>query len=247
MNKLNITWCWPDVLNLHGDRGNVMALERIGKKMGLSVEVHKTTNFGDSLDFKQTDVLLLNPGEFKSNEYIVNAFRNVKDQLDAYIEEGGVILTVGTTGAAFGKTIRRLDGSTISGLGYLDMECAERDNIVGDDLITRMRGTDFELNGSQIQVMDTTLSSDVALSDVEYGYGNNGYEEKHEGARYKNLIFTNMLGPVLVKNPWLAQHLIQKAMERKGVSIPELPVETFELERKSLECIRKYNRTKADK
>ena len=34
MNKLNITWCWPDILNLHGDRGNVMALVRIAEKMG---------------------------------------------------------------------------------------------------------------------------------------------------------------------------------------------------------------------
>ena len=33
MNKLNITWCWPDILNLHGDRGNVMALVRIAEKM----------------------------------------------------------------------------------------------------------------------------------------------------------------------------------------------------------------------
>lgn len=247
MNKLNITWCWPDVLNLHGDRGNVMALARIGEKMGLSVDVHKTTNFGDSLDLGHTDIILLNPGEFKSNEYIVNAFNNVKEQLDDFVESNGVILTVGTTGASFGKSIRRLDGSSASGLGYLDMECTERDSIVGDDLITRMRGTDFELNGSQIQVMDTVLRGDIALSDVEYGYGNSGYEQKSEGARYKNLIFTNMLGPVLVKNPWLAQYLIQEAMKRKGVQLPELPAETFELERKSLECIRKYNQTKADK
>lgn len=247
MNKLNITWCWPDVMNLHGDRGNVMALVRIGEKMGLSVEVHKTTNFGDSLDFDHTDIILLNPGEFKSNEYIVNAFNNVKESLDAFVASGGVILTVGTTGAAFGKSIRRLDGSTLSGLGYLDIECTERDSIVGDDLITRMRGTDFELNGSQIQVMDTILGEDCALADVEYGYGNDGYEKKIEGARYKNLIFTNMLGPVLVKNPWLAQYLIQEAMKRRGVDVPTLPPEAFDLERKSLECIRKYNQTKATK
>ena len=74
MNKLNITWCWPDILNLHGDRGNVMALVRIAEKMGLEAEVHKVVNFGDEIDLDNTDILLLNPGEFKSCEYIVNAF-----------------------------------------------------------------------------------------------------------------------------------------------------------------------------
>ena len=103
MNKLNITWCWPDILNLHGDRGNVMALVRIAEKMGLEAEVHKVVNFGDEIDLDNTDILLLNPGEFKSCEYIVNAFSRIKEDLDDYIYRGGVILAVGTTGASFGK------------------------------------------------------------------------------------------------------------------------------------------------
>ena len=84
MNKLNITWCWPDILNLHGDRGNVMALVRIAEKMGLEAEVHKVVNFGDEIDLDNTDILLLNPGEFKSCEYIVNAFSRIKEDLIYY-------------------------------------------------------------------------------------------------------------------------------------------------------------------
>lgn len=248
MNKLNITWCWPDILNLHGDRGNVMALVRIAEKMGLEAEVHKVVNFGDEIDLDNTDILLLNPGEFKSCEYIVNAFSRIKEDLDDYIYRGGVILAVGTTGASFGKTIRKLDGTAVTGLGYLDMECRERDSIVGDDLICKMRETGFDLNGSQIQLMDTFLNGDIALGDVEYGYGNCSYEDRREGARTENLIFTNMLGPVLVKNPWLAQELILWAMSSKGVmNLPKPDEGEFELERKSLECVRRYNQTKQNK
>ena len=155
---------------------------------------------------------------------------------------------MGTTGASFGKTIRKLDGTSVAGLGYLDMECRERESIVGDDLICKMRETGFDLNGSQIQVMDTFLNSDIALGDVEYGYGNCSYEDCREGARTENLIFTNMLGPILVKNPWLAQELILRAMSNKGVmDLPKLEEGAFELERKSLECIRRYNQTKQNK
>ena len=66
MNNLNIAWCWPDILNLHGDRGNVMALIRIAEKMGLEPKVHKVVNYGDPIDFQNMDIVLFNPGEFKS-------------------------------------------------------------------------------------------------------------------------------------------------------------------------------------
>ncbi len=248
MNSINITWLWPDILSLHGDRGNVMALERIAGKMGLETTVNKIINYGDTIDFENTDILLINPGEFKSIEYIINALSRSKAELDAYISSGRVILTVGTTGAAFGKTIHKLDGTRMRGLGYLDMECRERESIVGDDLITHMRGFDFDMNGSQIQVMDTYLHSDIALADVIYGYGNHSYEEKQEGARYKNLYFTNMLGPVLVKNPWFTQALIQQVLRTRGEAAPKvLGNADFDLEYKSMECIRRYNETKENR
>jgi lipid II isoglutaminyl synthase (glutamine-hydrolysing) len=245
MSSINIAWCWPDILNLHGDRGNVMALIRIAEKMGIEAKVHKIVNYGDPIDFENMDIVLFNPGEFKSNGYIINALSAVKNDLDAYIEGNKVLLTVGTTGAAFGKTIQKLDGTAWSGLGYLDMHCKERDAIQGDDLICRMRGTEFELNGSQIQVMDTFLDADIALADVSYGFGNCGYENKQEGARYKNLYFTNILGPILVKNPWFTQWLILTALKNRGETAPHILTDAdFDIEYKSMECIRKYNETK---
>ena len=248
MNSINITWLWPDILNLHGDRGNVMALERIAGKMGLQTTVNKIVNYGDPIDFENTDIILMNPGEFKSIEYIINALSRSQAELDSYIASGKVILTVGTTGAAFGRSIERLDGSRMAGLGYLDMECRERDSIVGDDLIMHLRDYDFDMNGSQIQVMDTYLHSDIALADVIYGYGNHSYEEGHEGGRYKNLFFTNMLGPVLVKNPWFTQALIQEILRVRGENAPKtLGDADFNLEYQSMECIRRYNETKANR
>lgn len=247
MNKLNITWCYPDILSLHGDRGNIMALERIAGEMHIECRIHKVVNYGDPIDFEQTDILFFNPGEFKSNEYVINALSRQKEKLDRYVEGNKVLAVIGTSGAAFGKKIERIGLPDIAGLGYLDMTCRERDSIVGDDLICTMRGTGFELNGSQIQVMDTFLNrKEIALADVSYGYGNCGYEQKLEGARYKNLFFTNLLGPVLVKNPWLTQELIKEAMRNKGVAIEHsIPYEAFDLEIKSMECIRKYNEKKA--
>ncbi len=125
----------------------------------------------------------------------------------------------------------------------LDMECQERNLVYGDDIIYCLKDDeDMQINGSQIQIIDTNLNSDIALGQVIYGHGNNGKEEKSEGARYKNLIFTNALGPVFVKNPWFAEKIIKEAINNENIK--EIPEEEFELERKSMECIKEYTEKK---
>lgn len=244
-NKLVITWCYPDILNLHGDRGNIMALERVAKMMNLEVEIKKVERYDEKIDFENTDILFFNPGELKSAEYIIEALENQRKELKNYIESNKVVLAIGTTGSIFSKRIVRIDKSDVVGLGFLDMICYERSSIVGDDLICKVRDTDIELNGNQISIIDTKLNDDIYLADVSYGYGNDGYANKKEGARYKNLIYTNLLGPLFVKNPWYAQNLIKEAMKNKKIDIEEnIDEKEFEIELKSMNAIKEYNEDK---
>ena len=245
MEKLNVTWCYPDILNLHGDRGNLQAIERIGELLDIDVEITKKENFEDEIDFENTDILIFNPGEIRVIEDIIHALEKQKKALHEYIESGKIILVIGTSGSIFSKRIVRIDKGDLLGLGYLDMICKERKEILGDDLVCKIKDSDMELNGSQIQVMDTELNNDDYFSDVIYGYGNNGYEIKKDGARYKNLIFTNMLGPILVKNPWFCEYLIKEAMKNKKVMIEKIIDEKdIELEIKSFNKIKEFNEYK---
>ena len=129
------------------------------------------------------------------------------------------------------------------------MECRERTLIYGDDILYSLKDDEkIQINGSQIQIIDTYLNSDIALGQAIYGHANNGDEKKEEGARYKNLIFTNALGPVFVKNPWFAEKIIRTAMEVKGSKIEkEIDEKEYEIERKSMECIKKYINDKNNK
>lgn len=130
------------------------------------------------------------------------------------------------------------------------MNCIEREMVYGDDIIYHLEEDETMLiNGSQIQIIDTSLQDDaIALGKLEYGHGNNGDEKKLEGAKYKNIIYTNCLGPLLVKNPWYAEKLIRTAMQIKGIAIEkEVDPSYYELEQKSMECIQKYNRKKISK
>ena len=138
-NELNITWCYPDILNLHGDRGNIMALKRVAELLELKVNINKIENYQDEIDFENTDILFFNAGELKVVEPIVEALKSKKEELDNYIKKGKIIMAIGSTGAVFAQEVMRTDGSIVKGLGYLDMRCIEREYVYGDDLIYRLK------------------------------------------------------------------------------------------------------------
>ena len=51
--ELNITWLYPDVLNLHGDRGNVMALKKVGEMLNLEVNIKRVDSYSQKIDFHE--------------------------------------------------------------------------------------------------------------------------------------------------------------------------------------------------
>jgi len=238
MNKreINLLWLYPDLLNLHGDRGNVMALERIAKQMEIKPNIKRINNYEEKIDFEKTDILVFNPGELKVMPSIIQALQKQKEELDEYIDENKIILVIGTTGSIMAKETQRLNGEIIKGLGYLDMVCTEREKVYGDDLHFKLNEDQLEIIGCQIQMIDTELKSDIGLGTIIYGMGNK--KDETEGAKHKNVIFTNCLGPILVKNPWYTEKLIKQAMHIKGY---EKRIELdFSLEEKSLNCIKKF-------
>ena len=266
---LNILWLWPDILNQHGDRGNVMALDRVCRLYGIEANITRVNRLTDSLRFKAADIVLLGAGELAVIPQVVGALSKRFSELKTWTEKGGVLLATGATCAALGVHTIRMDGSHVYGLGLLYMECREREAVLGDDLIFRIPGIGaFEdrewgshpppswadgnaafstVTGIQIQMADITLASgQQPFGEVVYGYGNNG--GKAEGAVRDGIVFTNALGPVLVKNPWLTLALIQKALKRKAPDMDpgELRFDPalFGLEMASATAIRSFNDTK---
>ena len=207
--ELNITWLYPDILSLHGDRGNVIALKTIGEKLNLKVNINRVDNLEDDIDFENTDILMINPGEV--------------------------------------KLVEPIDDRTIDCLGIFDMDSFEKDKIYGNDVFyyfTPEEGDEMQMVGSEISIIDFSLNNkEQALSTTEYGKGNNTkYPDGLEGARVNNVFFTNALGPLLIKNPWFAQYLIEKAMKAKDITFSkqELANLDFEMEKKALSAIRKF-------
>lgn len=243
-NVIRIFWMYPDILNLHGDRGNLQALAYTAGLMGLKVEIEKVINPQDAMDLDRADLLVFNPGELKVCDRIARALEQKKDALDAYFVRGGAALVIGTSGTVFGKEVTRQDGSCFSGLGYLDVRAKERRMILGNDLHAQLPdGT--ELMGSQIQMAEYTVAPEQVLARVVYGHGNKN--DGTEGAKSGNLIWTNLLGPVLVKNPWWAAQLLGAIAEGKGMTYRMPGREDFKLEYASLDAVKAYIELKKEK
>ena len=245
MKKLNVLWMYPDMLNNFGDRGNFFALSDIGEKLGVEVEIRKILDYGEDIDFTWPDIILFNSGELRTTEAIVSDLKRYEDELESYIESGKYIFAFNSSGTIFGKTCKRSDGSVLEGLGILDIDFEEKIHIYGDSLYVKAEG--YELLGSQISMVNAVLGEKgVPFGKVLYGYGNN-YRTDDEGARYKNLIYTNVIGPLFTKNPWYCKHIIKSIIgeeePNKEFSI-DYYREEFPVECKSFETLLEYDRGK---
>ena len=249
MNTLNITWLYPDLLNLHGDRGNLMAFERVGKEMGLDVKINRIDTFSDDIDFDNSDIIFMNAGEIKTADSIVKNLEKYDDKIHEFAEAGKPIIAIGTTGMVLIKSTTRCDGSVIKGLGLLDAVGVERKEIYGDDLhFSLCENPETEIMAVQIHLVDFVLEDQSkALGKLIYGKGNNDRDQT-EGVKYKNVIFTNALGPVFVKNPWYTEKIINEALKAKGCEPCEpLDESFFELERNSFKTVKRFIDQKTEK
>ena len=239
MNKeINLAWMYPDILNLHGERGNVKCFERVANQLNIPLNIERIDNLEEKIDFSKYDILIFNAGELKVMPAIIRSIEKQKKELDEYIDNNKYIIATGTTGAMFADSVERKDNTTFKGLDILDMNVKERTTVIGDDLYYKL-SDNTEILGSQIQMIDVVLKdSNNKLAQTEYGYGNNGNNE--EGAKYKNVIYTNCLGPVFVKNPWFAESILRDVCKAKEISISADIKPDYEIELASLESTKEF-------
>lgn len=242
--ELNMLWLYPDLLDLHGDRGNVQAFERIATMLGIKLNIFKIKNLVDEFELEKIDIIFFNPGELTTILNIIKTLNFKKEELLEYVRQGKYIIAIGTSGAILANEIHTLDKKLYHGLNLISMDCKERNVVIGDDIYFTLKN-EQEIIGSQIQMLDFKLKETEKLGETIYGYGNIG--DKQEGARNKNVVFTNALGPVFVKNPWWAVEILTDIANSKGMETNVIPIENFEIEVKSFNSTKKFINAKLGK
>ena len=230
---INLLYPYADVFNLFGDKGNVIALLELAKKLDINLKVDIVESFKEEFKFANYDIVLVSPGEIRAARKLAELWKIKKSDIEAFIEAGKYFVVIGTSGAAFANNTVLQGDDSFEGLGIMDVECKELVAPLGDDLVfeTMFEEKMIEVVGSQIQLLDFSLNSGNAFGKVIYGYGNNNEQNssfKAEGYRKNNFIFTNTLGPFFAKNPWFVVNLFKNIAN----------------ERLSNEAIKKYTETK---
>ena len=221
MESFTIAHMYPDLMNLYGDRGNLLCLQRRLEWYGLDCEI-KSIHLNDKLDYDQIDMLFMGGGSDREQGLVYHDLIHKADQMMSQIELGLPVLCICGAYQLLGKYYKSLDGKVMDGLGFFDFyTTGKKGRLIGNILLESEIGgqkstiVGFENHGGRTYCSDPELQS---LGQVIKGYGNNG-EDKREGMRYKNLIGTYLHGPLLPKNPALADFFVRAMTERKGIKL----------------------------
>ena len=205
--KLTIGHLYPDLMNLYGDRGNVICLVRRCQWRGIDVAIKEVS----------PDILFMGGGQDRQQKLVAEDFKKGRgEEIKEFVENGGVGLFICGGYQLMGKFYRPAEGPDLEGLGVFDVETyhfgKEKPRCIGNVAVSWQGKTlvGFENHGGR-----TYLSKNVKpLGKVLYGHGNNS-EDGTEGAVYKNAFGTYLHGALLPKNPRFADHLIELALKNK--------------------------------
>lgn len=220
---VRIGYLYPEWMNLYGDRGNAMALERRAAWRGIPVAT-RTISVGDTVDLAAHDILLVGGGsDDAQNAISADLLEKRAPALFQAVEEDVVVLAVCGGYQLLGHYYKTAAGEKIPGIGLLNVWTeAGPTRLVGDVVAEGAwdGAGQAKLVGYENHSGRTYLGSGVRpLARVICGRGNNG-RDGGEGAVYRNLFGTYLHGPLLPKNPAFADHLLGLALARNGVRQP---------------------------
>jgi len=217
-NDLKIGWLYPELMNIYGDRGNVIALTKRCEWRKIQIEVVMLDLGFSEENLKKCDILLMGGAQDKQQEAVAKDLFKKSKVLQKMIEDGIPGLYICGAYQFLGKHYKEANGNIIKGLGifnlYTESPGGNKKRLIGN-IVFESPKLDYSLVGFENHGGRTHLGSNIMpFGNVIRGFGNNG-EDKTEGAIYKNSFGTYLHGPILPKNPLFADYLIEKSLEFK--------------------------------
>jgi len=214
---VRICYLYPRLLSVAGDRGNLLALTQRCTWRGIRYSVTEA-DVGEVPDFTQSDLILMHGGQDREMTAAARDLAAKAGPLREAIESDAVVLAVCAGYQLLGRYYAPPEGEPIPGLSVLDVATeGGPTRFIGHvaALCDLGSGEQHELTGFENHSGRTYLGRGTRpLGQVLAGAGNNG-EDGTEGARYREVYATYLHGPVLPKNPWLADHLLSRALAHR--------------------------------
>ena len=210
--ELNICHLYPDILNLYGDRGNIITMKRRLEDRGIKVNIDECS-IGQPLNADKYDIFFIGGGQDFEQEVLLRDLSSGKAQdIRTAVEEEKTFLAICGGYQMLGEYYKTWDGVQLDFIGAIGVHTiGAKERMIGNYMFrTTPESGDTVVVGFENHSGKTYLSEQVApLGMMLSGNGNNG-EDKTEGARYKNVF-----GSLLPKNPVLCDFILQTALNHR--------------------------------
>ncbi len=208
---------YPREMNIYADRGNIAVFAQRLRRRGLDLAVTEAGP-GETIPPESADLLYLGGGQDRDQLLVAADLPATKAAgVRALLDGGAAGLFVCGGYQLAGHSYRTAGGETVAGVGVLDVTTVAGDSrLIGDIVLHSDLGpASGQLVGYENHAGRTKLGDGAkALGRVAKGHGNNG-TDRTEGAMANRTIGTYLHGPLLPKNPWLADLLLGWALEHR--------------------------------
>lgn len=213
--SLNLAHLYGNLLNTYGDNGNILMLQYVGKQLGITID-STVVSIHEPFDDNAFDLVFFGGGQDYEQVIVAKDLPTKKEALTRYIENEKVLLAICGGYQMLGHYYIGAKGEKIHGISALDHYTISQENnrFIGDVKIYN-ETFDETYYGFENHNGRTFLGEgEKALGKVLQGKGNNG-EDQTEGVIYKNVFGSYFHGPLLARNPQLAERLIKTAFIKK--------------------------------
>ena len=221
--KIVVGHLFPDYLNIYADRGNMAVLARRAAWRGHELEV-RGLGADDEVRPGEHNLYYIGGGQDREQELIAPALAAHGEALRSAAEAGAALLAVCGGYQLLGRFYRDQSGDELPGVGLFPLHTvAGERRMIGDVLLEceLEPGERRTLAGFENHAGRTYLDEGAQpLGRVLAGFGNDG-ESGYEGCRVGRAVGTYLHGPLLPRNPWLADWLLAQAIAHRTGETPD--------------------------
>jgi lipid II isoglutaminyl synthase (glutamine-hydrolysing) len=222
--KIVVGHLYPDYLNIYADRGNIAVLAERARARGHGLEV-RAIGMRDAVPAGEVDLFYVGGGQDREQELVAHDLAAKAEPLRAEVEDGAAFLAVCGGYQLLGRSYRDVAGNELPGIGLLPLQTVAGDRRMIGDVLLDCEWSGETLAGFENHAGRTILDEGAQpLGRVVSGFGNDG-RSGYEGCRYRRVYGTYLHGPLLPRNPWFADRLLEDALAHAGVELELAPLD----------------------
>lgn len=222
---IKILHLYYDLLNLYGENGNIIALKNTLELNNIPYEISfKTIN--ESYNINDYDITYLGSGTETNLLICLEDIIKHQEEFKTYIENNKLLICTGNSNILFGKSYQTLDKKIHHTLNIFEYESIETSfRTVGEQV--------YETNLIKENIIGF-LNHQVSLNNYDSNLfkviTGNGYKPNTnlEGLHYKNFYGTLLIGPFLIRNPYMTNYILKNYLPNYKEHISPTSIKAYE-------------------